>query len=73
MSDVGETAPLEDVFGDFDAEMDCLMGLLELPSQEGQSGRCVLASSVPDSAPDCIRALFAAGATPGEVRASVAE
>eukprot|EP00969_Alexandrium_andersonii_P116404 5145991-Alexandrium_andersonii.AAC.1 len=27
----------------------------------------------PESAPDFVRALFAAGATPGEVRASVAE
>eukprot|EP00969_Alexandrium_andersonii_P118944 5259232-Alexandrium_andersonii.AAC.1 len=53
--------------------MDYLVGLLESGSQEGVSGRCVLAGSVPDGAPDFIRALFAAGATPSEVRASVAE
>eukprot|EP00969_Alexandrium_andersonii_P113644 5021924-Alexandrium_andersonii.AAC.1 len=53
--------------------MDYLMGLLELPSQEGQSGRRLLASSVAEGAPAFIRALFAAGATPGEVRASGAE
>eukprot|EP00969_Alexandrium_andersonii_P210315 9290609-Alexandrium_andersonii.AAC.1 len=40
---------------------------------EGQSSRGFSAGSVPESAPDFIRALFAAGATPGEVRASVAE
>eukprot|EP00969_Alexandrium_andersonii_P055591 2449646-Alexandrium_andersonii.AAC.1 len=73
MSDIGETVRLEGVFDDIDAEMDYLMGLLESMSQEGQSGRCVLASSAPEAAPDFIRALFAAGATPGEVRASVAE
>eukprot|EP00969_Alexandrium_andersonii_P161109 7119992-Alexandrium_andersonii.AAC.1 len=73
MSDIGETVRLEDVFDDIDAEMDDLMDLLESPSQEGRSGRCVLASSAPEGAPDFIRALFAAGATPGEVRASVAE
>eukprot|EP00969_Alexandrium_andersonii_P042125 1847623-Alexandrium_andersonii.AAC.1 len=49
------------------------MGLLESTSQEGQSGRRLLASPAPESAPDFARALFAAGATPGEVRASVAE
>eukprot|EP00969_Alexandrium_andersonii_P036817 1613675-Alexandrium_andersonii.AAC.1 len=49
------------------------MGLLEASSQEGQSGRCLLARSAPESAPDFIRDLFAAGATPGEVRASVAD
>eukprot|EP00969_Alexandrium_andersonii_P284826 12591101-Alexandrium_andersonii.AAC.1 len=70
MSDVGETAPLEDVFDDIDAEMDYLMGLLETDSHEGQSGRCGLAGSVPEGALDLIRALFAAGATPGEMRAS---
>eukprot|EP00969_Alexandrium_andersonii_P281622 12449488-Alexandrium_andersonii.AAC.1 len=73
MSDIGETVPLEDVFDDIDAEMDYLMGLLEPPSQEGQGGRCALAGSAPEGAADFIRALFAAGATPGEVRASVAE
>eukprot|EP00969_Alexandrium_andersonii_P081688 3601260-Alexandrium_andersonii.AAC.1 len=68
MSDIGETVPQEDVFDDVDAEMDYLMGLLETRSQEGQSGRCVLAGSASEDAPD-----FAAGAAPGEVRASVAE
>eukprot|EP00969_Alexandrium_andersonii_P048532 2128842-Alexandrium_andersonii.AAC.1 len=53
--------------------MGYLMNLLEVPSQEGQSDRCVSAGAAPESAPDLIRALFAAGATPGEVRASVAE
>eukprot|EP00969_Alexandrium_andersonii_P160369 7086030-Alexandrium_andersonii.AAC.1 len=57
MSGIGETVPLEDVFDDIDAEIDYLLGLLELPSQEGQSGRCALASSVPESALDFIRAL----------------
>eukprot|EP00969_Alexandrium_andersonii_P079492 3504876-Alexandrium_andersonii.AAC.1 len=66
MSDVGETVRSEDVFGDFDAEMDYLMGLLESAPSEGQSGRCLLASSALEAAPDLIRALFAAGATPGE-------
>eukprot|EP00969_Alexandrium_andersonii_P289798 12808889-Alexandrium_andersonii.AAC.1 len=49
------------------------MGLLELNSQGGQSGRRALAGSAPEGAPDLARALFAAGATPGEVWASVAE
>eukprot|EP00969_Alexandrium_andersonii_P138697 6133714-Alexandrium_andersonii.AAC.1 len=53
--------------------MGYLMGLLESPSQEGRSGRCALAGSAPEGVLDFIRALFAAGATPGEVRASVAE
>eukprot|EP00969_Alexandrium_andersonii_P225473 9957657-Alexandrium_andersonii.AAC.1 len=52
--------------------MDYLMGLLEVDSQEGQSGWRALAGSAPEGAPDLIRALFAAGATPGEVRALVA-
>eukprot|EP00969_Alexandrium_andersonii_P306964 13569929-Alexandrium_andersonii.AAC.1 len=49
------------------------MGLLESTSQEGQGGRCLLASPAPESALDFARPLFAAGATLGEVRASVAE
>eukprot|EP00969_Alexandrium_andersonii_P118183 5227582-Alexandrium_andersonii.AAC.1 len=53
--------------------MGYLVGLLESPSQEGRSGRCVLVSSAPEGAPDFPRVLFAAGATPGEARASVAE
>eukprot|EP00969_Alexandrium_andersonii_P208047 9189497-Alexandrium_andersonii.AAC.1 len=53
--------------------MDYLMGLLEITSPEGQGGRCLLAGSALKDAPDLIRALFAAGATPGEVRASVTE
>eukprot|EP00969_Alexandrium_andersonii_P027926 1218198-Alexandrium_andersonii.AAC.1 len=68
MSDVGETVQLEDVWDDIDAEMGYLASLLE-----GQSGRGLSAGSVRESAPDFSRALFAAGATPGEVRASVAE
>eukprot|EP00969_Alexandrium_andersonii_P256788 11352766-Alexandrium_andersonii.AAC.1 len=40
---------------------------------EGQNERSAWADSASESAPDLIRALFAAGATPGEVRASVAE
>eukprot|EP00969_Alexandrium_andersonii_P037172 1628967-Alexandrium_andersonii.AAC.1 len=68
MSDVGETVQLEDVWGDIDAEMGHLASLLE-----GESSRGFSAGSVLESAPDFIRALFAAGATPGEVRASVAE
>eukprot|EP00969_Alexandrium_andersonii_P011047 480462-Alexandrium_andersonii.AAC.1 len=68
MSDIGETVPLEDVFDDIDAEMGYLMGLLEGGSQGGQSGRCELAGSAPEGAPNLIRALFAAGATPGEAR-----
>eukprot|EP00969_Alexandrium_andersonii_P037734 1654637-Alexandrium_andersonii.AAC.1 len=66
MSDIGETVQLEDVWGDIDAKMGYLAGLLEGSPQEGQSGRCLLAGCVPESAPDLIRALFAAGATPGE-------
>eukprot|EP00969_Alexandrium_andersonii_P111351 4916799-Alexandrium_andersonii.AAC.1 len=65
MSDIGETAPLEDAFVD--------VGLLEPDSQEGQSGRCAVAGSAPEGAPDFARAQFAAGAAPGEARASVAE
>eukprot|EP00969_Alexandrium_andersonii_P067404 2974063-Alexandrium_andersonii.AAC.1 len=53
--------------------MDYLMGLLEGAPSGEQSGRCLLASSALEDAPDFFRALFAAGATPGEVRASVAE
>eukprot|EP00969_Alexandrium_andersonii_P054593 2403725-Alexandrium_andersonii.AAC.1 len=56
MSDIGETVPWEDVFDDLDAEMDYLMGLLEADSQEGQSGRREPADSVPEGAPDLIRA-----------------
>eukprot|EP00969_Alexandrium_andersonii_P018400 804248-Alexandrium_andersonii.AAC.1 len=63
-------APLEDAFDDIGAEMDDLMGLLEPEPQEGQGGWCVSAGPVPEGAPDLIRALFAAGATPGEARAS---
>eukprot|EP00969_Alexandrium_andersonii_P046499 2040495-Alexandrium_andersonii.AAC.1 len=70
MSDIGETVPLEDVLDDIDAEMDYLMGLLESLSQEGPSGLCILAGSAPEGASDFVRALFAAGATPGEARAS---
>eukprot|EP00969_Alexandrium_andersonii_P005777 250647-Alexandrium_andersonii.AAC.1 len=73
MSDVSETVHLEDMFDDIDAEMDYLIGLLESAPSEGQSGRCLLASSDLEEAPDFIRALFAAGATLGEVRALVAE
>eukprot|EP00969_Alexandrium_andersonii_P252401 11154408-Alexandrium_andersonii.AAC.1 len=73
MSDIRETVHVEDVFDDIDAEMDYLMGLLEGASQERQSGWCELAGSVPAGTPDLIRAPFAAGATPGEARASVAE
>eukprot|EP00969_Alexandrium_andersonii_P164474 7269407-Alexandrium_andersonii.AAC.1 len=68
MSDVGETVQLEDVWEDIDAEMGYLMNLVER-----QSERSAWADSIPESAPDLIRALVAAGATPGEVRASVAE
>eukprot|EP00969_Alexandrium_andersonii_P152494 6743379-Alexandrium_andersonii.AAC.1 len=70
MSDIGETVLLEDVWGDIDAEMGYLMNLLEASSQEGQGDRRALAGAASESAPDLIRALFAAGATPGEVRAS---
>eukprot|EP00969_Alexandrium_andersonii_P283079 12513866-Alexandrium_andersonii.AAC.1 len=49
------------------------MGLLERAPSEGRSGRCLLVSSALEEAPDLIRAVFAAGATPGEVRASAAE
>eukprot|EP00969_Alexandrium_andersonii_P036795 1612850-Alexandrium_andersonii.AAC.1 len=66
MSDVGETVRLEDVFDDVDAEMGYLMGLLETTSPEGQGGRRLLAGSALEDAPDFIRALFAAGATPSE-------
>eukprot|EP00975_Prorocentrum_lima_P053398 11197533-Prorocentrum_lima.AAC.1 len=77
MSDTGDTVPLEDVFDDVDAEMDYLMGLLESSSSRSSSSHSSAsspsASPALDEAPDFIRALFAAGATPGEVRASVAE
>eukprot|EP00969_Alexandrium_andersonii_P290358 12833799-Alexandrium_andersonii.AAC.1 len=73
MSDICETVPLEDAFDDIDAEMGHLMGLLETRSEEGQSGRCALASPALEGALDFTRALFAAGAAPGEARASVAE
>eukprot|EP00969_Alexandrium_andersonii_P306704 13558732-Alexandrium_andersonii.AAC.1 len=42
-------------------------------SQGGSEGLCLRASSDLRGAPDFIRALFAAGATPGEARASVLE
>eukprot|EP00969_Alexandrium_andersonii_P015933 697389-Alexandrium_andersonii.AAC.1 len=45
----------------------------EARSQEGSEGLRLQASSDFREAPDLIRALFAAGATPGEVRASVME
>eukprot|EP00969_Alexandrium_andersonii_P264657 11697793-Alexandrium_andersonii.AAC.1 len=66
MSDVGEVVRPGGVFDDVDAEMGYLMGLLESPPQEWQGGRCLLASSAPEDAPGFVRALFAAGATPGE-------
>eukprot|EP00969_Alexandrium_andersonii_P316828 13997284-Alexandrium_andersonii.AAC.1 len=53
--------------------MDYLVSLLDLPPQEGQGGQCGLAGSVPEGTPDFARALFAAGAIPGEAWASVAE
>eukprot|EP00969_Alexandrium_andersonii_P152133 6727486-Alexandrium_andersonii.AAC.1 len=66
MSDIGDTVQLEDVWDDIDTEMSYLMNLLEAPSQEGQADRRALADAASESAPDLIRALFAAGATPGE-------
>eukprot|EP00969_Alexandrium_andersonii_P285156 12606171-Alexandrium_andersonii.AAC.1 len=52
-----------------------LMNLMELlaGSQEGLSGRRVPAAPAPEEAVDLAWALFAAGATPGEVRATVAD
>eukprot|EP00969_Alexandrium_andersonii_P049881 2189053-Alexandrium_andersonii.AAC.1 len=41
--------------------------------KEGQGGRRLSAAPAAEDAADFIRALFAAGAIPGEVRASVAE
>eukprot|EP00969_Alexandrium_andersonii_P229786 10148032-Alexandrium_andersonii.AAC.1 len=61
------------MFDDIDAEMGYLTVLLEPDSQGGQGGRCGPAGSVLEGASDFARALFAAGATPGEARASVAE
>eukprot|EP00969_Alexandrium_andersonii_P045875 2013021-Alexandrium_andersonii.AAC.1 len=66
---VGGQIPL-DVFDDVDAEMDYLVGLLDSSSSSSSSPPV---NPALDEAPDFIRALFAAGATPGEVRASVAE
>eukprot|EP00969_Alexandrium_andersonii_P324879 14354927-Alexandrium_andersonii.AAC.1 len=42
-------------------------------SQEGSESLSSRTSPNPRAAPDLVRALFAAGATPGEVRASVME
>eukprot|EP00969_Alexandrium_andersonii_P154297 6820740-Alexandrium_andersonii.AAC.1 len=42
-------------------------------SQEGLESPCIRTSPDPCDASDFVRALFAAGATPGEVTASVTE
>eukprot|EP00969_Alexandrium_andersonii_P073303 3233985-Alexandrium_andersonii.AAC.1 len=76
MSDVGEPEMPEMSTDDFDEEMSFLMHLMEMEGvepQEGSESPSVRTSSDPRDAPDLIRALFAAGATPGEVRASVTE
>eukprot|EP00969_Alexandrium_andersonii_P327364 14465173-Alexandrium_andersonii.AAC.1 len=52
-----------------------LVDLMEAPagSQEGLGGQRLPAAPAPKEAVDLARAPFEAGATPGEVRASVAE
>eukprot|EP00969_Alexandrium_andersonii_P105218 4642913-Alexandrium_andersonii.AAC.1 len=46
---------------------------MEARSEEGACGPSVRTDKPPEEAVDLARALFAAGATPGEVRATVAE
>eukprot|EP00969_Alexandrium_andersonii_P141624 6262911-Alexandrium_andersonii.AAC.1 len=61
---------------DIDEEMGLLMNIVQEGedwAQEGSESLRLRAASDPCDAPDFIRALFAAGATPGEVRASVME
>eukprot|EP00969_Alexandrium_andersonii_P246447 10890902-Alexandrium_andersonii.AAC.1 len=60
---------------DIDEDMGFLMNLAEMgaEAQEGSESPSLRASPDPREAPDIIRALFAAGATPGEVRALVTE
>eukprot|EP00969_Alexandrium_andersonii_P219127 9678524-Alexandrium_andersonii.AAC.1 len=61
---------------DIDEETGLLMNLVqegEDRSQEGSESLRLRAAPDPCDAPDFIRALFAAGATPREVRASVME
>eukprot|EP00969_Alexandrium_andersonii_P129346 5715273-Alexandrium_andersonii.AAC.1 len=53
--------------------MGYLVNLLQAGPREGQGSRSFLADSAPEGVIDFIRALFAAGAAPGEARASVAE
>eukprot|EP00969_Alexandrium_andersonii_P127225 5623356-Alexandrium_andersonii.AAC.1 len=76
MSDIGEQEMPEASIEDSDEEMGLLMNLVqegEDGPQEGSESLRLRAVSDPCGAPDFIRALFAAGAMPGEVRASVME
>eukprot|EP00969_Alexandrium_andersonii_P353694 15440479-Alexandrium_andersonii.AAC.1 len=65
MSDA-EPAELEPNAEDVDAEMSILMDAMRARSKEGVCGPSFRAGKPPDGAADLARALFAAGATPGE-------
>eukprot|EP00969_Alexandrium_andersonii_P240492 10617824-Alexandrium_andersonii.AAC.1 len=69
MSDA-EPAELEPNAEDVDAEMFVLLNVMDSRSEEGVRGPSVRAGKPPKEAVDLARALFAAGATPGEVRAT---
>eukprot|EP00969_Alexandrium_andersonii_P258142 11413583-Alexandrium_andersonii.AAC.1 len=75
MLDVREPGLPEESTDGADQAMDFLVNLVEAGagSQEGSESPRVRASPDPRGAPVFIPALFAAGATPGEVRASAME
>eukprot|EP00969_Alexandrium_andersonii_P011703 510189-Alexandrium_andersonii.AAC.1 len=68
MPDVGEPMYPENTSEEVGEKMMHLMNMMEAPvgPQEGPGGRSLLAVPAPEEAADFVRALLAAGATPGE-------
>eukprot|EP00969_Alexandrium_andersonii_P274088 12114169-Alexandrium_andersonii.AAC.1 len=58
---------------DVDEEMSFLLNITDSRSEEGACGPSVRTGEPPEEAAGLAKALFAAGAAPGEVRATAAE